>query len=128
MRWWFMKLPPPSSTCPIVPPVSWLLLCLVSVSSLLSYQYTQQNTPDVQIHFAFLSLSIVLQLFCSSPKAALRYAAVRTLNKVGLNRIEFVISCSISSYHMETAKNTFLGLKSCFYQIVQKLHSKRGKT
>lgn len=24
----------------------------------------------------------VLQLFCSSPKAALRYAAVRTLNKV----------------------------------------------
>lgn len=28
--------------------------------------------------------SLVLQLFCSSPKAALRYAAVRTLNKVQL--------------------------------------------
>lgn len=27
-------------------------------------------------------LPAVLQLFCSSPKAALRYAAVRTLNKV----------------------------------------------
>lgn len=27
----------------------------------------------------------VLQLFCSSPKAALRYAAVRTLNKVQLH-------------------------------------------
>ena len=30
--------------------------------------------------FSFL----VLQLFCSSPKPALRYAAVRTLNKVGV--------------------------------------------
>lgn len=29
-----------------------------------------------------LSFPLVLQLFCSSPKAALRYAAVRTLNKV----------------------------------------------
>lgn len=29
-----------------------------------------------------LFLPVVLQLFCSSPKAALRYAAVRTLNKV----------------------------------------------
>lgn len=29
-----------------------------------------------------MSFLTVLQLFCSSPKAALRYAAVRTLNKV----------------------------------------------
>lgn len=29
-----------------------------------------------------ICLPAVLQLFCSSPKAALRYAAVRTLNKV----------------------------------------------
>lgn len=29
----------------------------------------------------------VLQLFCSSPKPALRFAAVRTLNKVFLKRI-----------------------------------------
>lgn len=86
MRWWFMKRPLPSSTCPIVPLVSWLLLCPVSLSSLLSYQHTQpSSTLDVQINLVFLSLSIVLQLFCSSPKAALRYAAVRTLNKVGLN-------------------------------------------
>lgn len=36
-----------------------------------------QGQPD-----ACVCLSAVLQLFCSSPKAALRYAAVRTLNKV----------------------------------------------
>jgi len=33
----------------------------------------------------------VLQLFCSSPKAALRYAAVRTLNKVGAGLLGAVI-------------------------------------
>lgn len=36
-----------------------------------------QGQPDTCV-----SLPAVLQLFCSSPKAALRYAAVRTLNKV----------------------------------------------
>lgn len=33
----------------------------------------------------------VLQLFCSSPKAALRYAAVRTLNKVGAGLLGAVV-------------------------------------
>lgn len=37
----------------------------------------------IDVHIGGLSSS-VLQLFCSSPKAALRYAAVRTLNKVSL--------------------------------------------
>lgn len=36
----------------------------------------------------------VLQLFCSSPKAALRYAAVRTLNKVALPNIDFFLMIS----------------------------------
>lgn len=37
----------------------------------------------LNICFCWYSCLAVLQLFCSSPKAALRYAAVRTLNKVG---------------------------------------------
>lgn len=36
----------------------------------------------VSVSLTELSFLAVLQLFCSSPKAALRYAAVRTLNKV----------------------------------------------
>lgn len=38
-----------------------------------------------------LNVPAVLQLFCSSPKAALRYAAVRTLNKVQLQTYLMVI-------------------------------------
>lgn len=37
----------------------------------------------LNICLCWFSHLAVLQLFCSSPKAALRYAAVRTLNKVG---------------------------------------------
>lgn len=39
------------------------------------------GTPGIPLPDTCLSPA-VLQLFCSSPKAALRYAAVRTLNKV----------------------------------------------
>lgn len=39
----------------------------------------------------WFSCLAVLQLFCSSPKAALRYAAVRTLNKVGASLLGAVI-------------------------------------
>lgn len=37
------------------------------------------------LHYIF-SLFSVLQLFCSSPKPVLRYAAVRTLNKVSTSK------------------------------------------
>lgn len=39
-----------------------------------------------QFHSECVCCPAVLQLFCSSPKAALRYAAVRTLNKVELHQ------------------------------------------
>lgn len=112
MRWWCMKQPRPSSTCPTAPPESSPLLCLVGFwiflcvffctwkpgSKIESHNYEKPSRycgggnglPCVclrhfliDVHIGGLSSS-VLQLFCSSPKAALRYAAVRTLNKVSL--------------------------------------------
>ncbi len=43
--------------------------------------------PSYESHCRCVCLLAVLQLFCSSPKAALRYAAVRTLNKVQLHSL-----------------------------------------
>jgi coatomer protein complex subunit gamma len=37
----------------------------------------------------------VLQLFCSSPKPPLRFAAVRTLNKVGLCNVVVCGTCTV---------------------------------
>lgn len=47
-----------------------------------------------------LSLFPVLQLFCSSPKPALRYAAVRTLNKVGITICMFS-SKTLNTKHLD---------------------------
>lgn len=46
--------------------------------------YTLRNVMNWAILSDFPPSFLVLQLFCSSPKPALRYAAVRTLNKVGI--------------------------------------------
>ncbi|MCQ8115757.1 adaptin domain-containing protein, partial [Vibrio parahaemolyticus] len=37
----------------------------------------------------------VLQIFCSSNKAALRYAALRTLNKVAMKHPSEVTACNL---------------------------------
>lgn len=42
----------------------------------------------------------VLQLLCSSPKPALRYAAVRTLNSVAVNHPTAVIACNVDLEHL----------------------------
>lgn len=44
----------------------------------------------------------VLQLFCSSPKAALRYAAVRTLNKVQQRSESLLYSAHVAVYQRKT--------------------------
>uniref|UniRef100_A0A8C4YMW2 Coatomer subunit gamma n=1 Tax=Gopherus evgoodei TaxID=1825980 RepID=A0A8C4YMW2_9SAUR len=46
----------------------------------------------------------VLQLFCSSPKAALRYAAVRTLNKVAMKHPS-VTACNLDLENLVTDSN-----------------------
>lgn len=47
----------------------------------------------------------VLQLFCSSPKAALRFAAVRTLNKVATTHPTVVTSCNLDLENLITDTN-----------------------
>ncbi|XP_012511467.1 PREDICTED: coatomer subunit gamma-1-like [Propithecus coquereli] len=50
-------------------------------------------------------LPTVLQLFCSSPKAALRYAAVRTLNKVAMKHPSAVTACNLDLENLVTDSN-----------------------
>lgn len=47
----------------------------------------------------------VLQLFCSSPKPALRFAAVRTLNKVAINHPNSVTNCNVDLENLITDSN-----------------------
>ena len=47
----------------------------------------------------------VLQLFLSSPKPALRFAAVRTLNKISMNYPQAVISCNVDLEQLITDQN-----------------------
>ncbi|VDN02569.1 unnamed protein product [Thelazia callipaeda] len=47
----------------------------------------------------------VLQLFCSSPKPTLRFAAVRTLNKVSVKHPQAVTSCNVDLEQLITDQN-----------------------
>ncbi|VBB35503.1 unnamed protein product, partial [Acanthocheilonema viteae] len=47
----------------------------------------------------------VLQLFCSSPKPALRFAAVRILNKVSVKHPQAVTSCNVDLEQLITDQN-----------------------
>ena len=47
----------------------------------------------------------VLQLFCSSPKATLRFAAVRTLNQVSMSHPAAVIACNLDLENLITDSN-----------------------
>ncbi|KAL1137720.1 hypothetical protein AAG570_009416, partial [Ranatra chinensis] len=53
-----------------------------------------------------ISLAVsVLQLFCSSPKPASRFAAVRTLNKVAMTHPAAVTSCNLDLENLITDSN-----------------------
>lgn len=47
----------------------------------------------------------VLQLFCSSPKPTLRFAAVRTLNRVAMNHPAAVTACNLDLENLITESN-----------------------
>merc|ERR1719336_1739226 len=47
----------------------------------------------------------VLQLFCSSPKATMRFAAVRTLNKVSMTHPAAVTACNLDLENLITDSN-----------------------
>lgn len=47
----------------------------------------------------------VLQIFCSSPKPALRFAAVRTLNRISMTYPQAVVSCNVDFEQLITDQN-----------------------
>lgn len=47
----------------------------------------------------------VLQMFCSSPKPSLRFAAVRTLNRIAMNYPQAVVSCNVDFEQLITDPN-----------------------
>ncbi|XP_021104471.1 coatomer subunit gamma-1 [Heterocephalus glaber] len=61
--------------------------------------------PAVQFPICVPCVPTVLQLFCSSPKAALRYAAVRTLNKVAMKHPSAVTACNLDLENLVTDSN-----------------------
>ncbi|CAD6198117.1 unnamed protein product [Caenorhabditis auriculariae] len=70
--------------------------CLRHKSEMVVYEAASAIVSLPNITASELSPAItVLQLFCSSPKAALRFAAVRTLNKVSIKHPNSVMSCNV---------------------------------
>lgn len=47
----------------------------------------------------------VLQLLCSSPKPSLRYAAVKTLNKISISHPAAVTACNLDLENLITDQN-----------------------
>ncbi|KAF7249799.1 Coatomer subunit gamma-1, partial [Varanus komodoensis] len=80
--------------------------CLRSKHEMVVYEAASAivNLPSCTAKELAPSVS-VLQLFCSSPKAALRYAAVRTLNKVAMKHPSAVTACNLDLENLVTDSN-----------------------
>ena len=63
----------------------WISLCLSWMWFFTQCVFRYMLYDEMSYRHSGLFSFLVLQLFCSSPKPALRYAAVRTLNKVGVS-------------------------------------------
>lgn len=80
--------------------------CLRHKSEMVIYEAAHaivnlKNTPTRVLSPAFS----ILQLFCSSPKATLRFAAVRTLNKVAMTHPAAVTTCNLDLEGLITDSN-----------------------
>lgn len=80
--------------------------CLRHKSEMVIYEAAHaivnfKNTPSRVLSPAFS----ILQLFCSSPKATLRFAAVRTLNKVAMTHPAAVTTCNLDLEGLITDTN-----------------------
>ena len=51
------------------------------------------------------SLRVVLQLFLSSPKAILKFAAIKTLNKLAMTQPAAVTACNVDMENLITDSN-----------------------
>ncbi|VDM57552.1 unnamed protein product [Angiostrongylus costaricensis] len=85
---------------------SFIEACLRHKSEMVVYEAASaivalRNTTPAE----FTPAISVLQLFCSSPKAALRFAAVRTLNQVSMKHPNAVMSCNVDLEKLITDSN-----------------------
>ena len=116
-RWWSMKQLVPWSiwkmlshvTCVLLYPVCALVDLGLPIVLNLNYPtvYTCRK-PTTKFAWTFLKnkhLFLVLQLFLSSPRPTLRFAAVRTLNKVAMIQPASVTSCNLDLENLITDVN-----------------------
>eukprot|EP00058_Branchiostoma_floridae_P014592 XP_002600080.1 hypothetical protein BRAFLDRAFT_122413 [Branchiostoma floridae] len=80
--------------------------CLRHKSELVIYEAAHAivNMPNTSARELAPAIS-VLQLFCSSPKPTLRFAAVRTLNKVAMKHPAAVAACNLDLENLITDVN-----------------------
>ena len=69
------------------------------------YESCATNDNLYAIIFTTLSCFTVLQLFLSSPRPTLRFAAVRTLNKVAMTQPMSVTTCNLDLENLITDVN-----------------------
>lgn len=80
--------------------------CLRSKHEMVIYEAASAIVRLPRISSGELASAVsVLQLFLSSPKPALRFAAVRTLNKISINYPQAVISCNVDLEQLITDQN-----------------------
>ncbi|MFH4981679.1 hypothetical protein AB6A40_008388 [Gnathostoma spinigerum] len=80
--------------------------CLHHKSEIVTYEAAAAIVRLPKTNTSELSPAVsVLQLFCSSPKATLRFAAVRTLNKIAMKHPQAVISCNVDLEQLITDQN-----------------------
>uniref|UniRef100_A0A8C1XHB3 Coatomer subunit gamma n=1 Tax=Cyprinus carpio TaxID=7962 RepID=A0A8C1XHB3_CYPCA len=85
-------------------PFAYCMMIRIATSSMLCTASAIVHMPNCTARELAPAVS-VLQLFCSSPKAALRYAAVRTLNKVAMKHPSAVTACNLDLENLITDSN-----------------------
>ncbi|KAI6206983.1 Coatomer subunit gamma [Aphelenchoides besseyi] len=87
-------------------PFAFIESCLRHKSEMVIYEAASAIVRLPGITSGDLAAAVnVLQLFCSSPKPSLRFAAVRTLNKISINYPQAVISCNVDLEQLITDQN-----------------------
>lgn len=86
--------------------ISFIQCCLRHKSEMVAYEaaHALVNLKRSRVQDVAPAISY-LQLFCGSPKPALRYAAVRTLNKVAMSHPSGVIACNLDLENLITDPN-----------------------
>ncbi|KAE9556241.1 hypothetical protein FO519_000580 [Halicephalobus sp. NKZ332] len=87
-------------------PFSFIESCLRHKSEMVTYEAASAIVRLPNITSGELASAVnCLQHFCSSPKPALRFAAVRTLNRISINYPQAVISCNVDLEQLITDQN-----------------------